>query len=419
MPHQVAVTVLAEVKAGQVDALKAALAAFDDGRRRALLPFEALPVHFARFVVLDPANDLDDQPLAPRLVFMSDIDSPLAGYFDRLAEVAGEGLDEIYCHCVDYPEAPTPDLRKEFLARCIIKTDAAYINTVGRSLEQVRAEASLRRAIEDFLDGQSWTGVPPAEVRAAVREFVRRQPSLRALMKPATRPGIGWRAREAVHVAAGVLVAILLAPVLLITLPFVVVALRIRELRDVPSNAPLDVEHAERLADAEGHLAQNQLSAVGFLKPGAFRRLIIVGVLWALAFSSRHIFNDGSLAGIRTIHFARWVFLDDKRRLIFISNYDGSLESYMDDFIDKVSWGLNAAFSNGVGYPRTRWLFFGGAKDEPAFKAYLRNHQIPTQIWYSAYGDLTAVNIASNAAVRAGLRGKMTDDQAAAWLRRL
>ena len=31
------------------------------------------------------------------------------------------------------------------------------------------------------------------------------------------------------------------------------------------------------------------------------------------------------------------MFLDDKQRLIFISNYDGSLESYMDDFIDKVA----------------------------------------------------------------------------------
>jgi hypothetical protein len=111
--------------------------------------------------------------------------------------------------------------------------------------------------------------------------------------------------------------------------------------------------------------------------------------------------------------------LDDKRRLIFASNYDGSLESYMDDFIDKVAWGLNAAFSNGRGYPKTRWLLFGGAKDEPAFKNYLRNHQIPTQIWYSAYDDLTADNIANNAAVRAGLHGAMTDPQVEAWVKRL
>ena len=79
-------------------------------------------------------------------------------------------------------------------------------------------------------------------------------------------------------------------------------------------------------------------------------------MLWIASYATRHVFNRANLAGVKTIHFARWVFLDDQRRLVFASNYDGSLESYMDDFIDKVAWGLNAVFSNGVGYPRTSWL---------------------------------------------------------------
>jgi hypothetical protein len=113
------------------------------------------------------------------------------------------------------------------------------------------------------------------------------------------------------------------------------------------------------------------------------------------------------------------VFLDDDRRLIFASNYDGSLESYMDDFIDKVHWGLNAAFSNGVGYPKTSFLLRGGAADEETFKNYLRCHQIPTQVWYSAYPDLSAANIANNAAIRAGLIGPMSREETEAWLRRI
>ena len=36
----------------------------------------------------------------------------------------------------------------------------------------------------------------------------------------------------------------------------------------------------------------------------------------------------------------------------------------MDDFINKVGWGLNLLFSNGVGWPRTRWLVHGGARIE-------------------------------------------------------
>ena len=74
----------------------------------------------------------------------------------------------------------------------------------------------------------------------------------------------------------------------------------------------------------------------------------------------------------------------------------------MGDFIDKVAWGLNAIFSNGVGYPRTNWLFFDGAWDEGAFKHYIHTHQLPVHVWYSAYGNLTNANIEQNAPIRAG-----------------
>ena len=36
----------------------------------------------------------------------------------------------------------------------------------------------------------------------------------------------------------------------------------------------------------------------------------------------------------------------------------------MDDFINKVGWGLNLMFSNGFGWPRTDWLIKGGARHE-------------------------------------------------------
>ena len=91
---------------------------------------------------------------------------------------------------------------------------------------------------------------------------------------------------------------------------------------------------------------------MGDVKPGRFRRWLVVALLRLLDYASRHIFRRGYLTRVQTIHFARWVLLDDDRRLLFASNYDGSLESYMDDFINKVAWGINVVFSNGVGFPR-------------------------------------------------------------------
>ena len=105
---------------------------------------------------------------------------------------------------------------------------------------------------------------------------------------------------------------------------------------------------------------------------------------------------------------------------MFASNYDGSLEGYMDDFINKVAWGLNLVFSNGLGYPQTDWLVRRGARREQPFKHYLRRHELPNQVWYKAYPGLTAVDLERNRRIRDGLqRPLMSDAQALAWLRLL
>ena len=226
--------------------------------------------------------------------------------------------------------------------------------------------------------------------------------------------------KELLHAVVAPLVLLLVLPLVLIGLVVWAVALRIHERRDVPEHDPPPApERLELLTAMEDHVVQNPFTAVGFVKPGLFRLWTLRAVLAAVSYGIRHVFNHGKLSGIRTIHFARWVFIDERRRLFFASNYDGSMESYMDDFIDKVAWGLNAVFSNGQGYPRTNWLVRDGAKDEQAFKNYLRAHQVLTPVWYSATPGLTAVNVENNAAIRAGLYGDMTPEETAAWLRRL
>jgi hypothetical protein len=420
MPHQVAITIRAPIRSGQVAAVTQLLEQIDsDDRRQKLLPFESMAVHFARFVVLDETTDLSGATIGPSLIFLSDVDGPAGGYLRDLADKAGEGLDLIFVHCEDYPVSPGPRQRVDYLRSKTIRTDTAYVNTVGRSVQQVHDEAHLRDAIEGFLDAHSWSGQGPENVRAAVKKFVADEPSLRWALDPAAPPGRVWRLRDQANLIVSVAVVLALLPLLVVVLPFWLIALRIHEGRDASSTAVPDRTRLDQLEAMEDRLVQNQISAVGFVKPGKLRLWTFTAVLWILSFGSRHLYNRGNLAGVTTIHFARWVFLDDKRRLIFASNYDGSIESYMDDFIDKVAFGLNAAFSNGMGYPKTRWLVTEGAKDEQAFKDYLRCHQIPTQIWYSAYGDLTARNLADNASIRAGLSATMTDAEAAAWARLL
>jgi len=137
----------------------------------------------------------------------------------------------------------------------------------------------------------------------------------------------------------------------------------------------------------------------------------------AINYTTRHIFNHGRLARVSTIHFARWVFLDNKKRLFFASNYDGSLDSYMDDFINKVAFGLNLVFSNGIGYPTTNWLIADGAKDEQKFKYYIRRHELPTEVWYKAYPGLTTLDLERNALIRQGFEAtSLNDSEIQQWL---
>jgi hypothetical protein len=219
------------------------------------------------------------------------------------------------------------------------------------------------------------------------------------------------------HLVGVPLVLLLLSPLLLVIALIAVVQLRRLEKTDPELCDRCDPAVASDLAVIEDHDVTNQFSAMGTLKPGVVRLGVTMLSLLVIDYAARHIYRRGGLGRVRTIHFARWVFLDDRRRVLFLSNYDGSLESYMDDFINKVGFGLNVVFSNGVGYPRTDWLILKGCSDERKFKEYLRRHQMPTAVWYKAYPGLTAVDLERNSRIRAGLESQsLSDKEARQWL---
>jgi hypothetical protein len=429
MTHQVALTVLAKIKPGETQSLEDLLRTVGaDVEKNDILPFAQLSnVHFARFVILDEAKNARSRGIRPSLVFASNVDVPLDDHLTELVTHTGEGLDLIFGHCEGYPGPTqrTPSSRLSYLRAHMVPSQAFYVNTIGRTVEQIHQEARLRDALEGFLDRQraehDWSGWDSRRVRAAIQGFIQGRPELRWAERPAAGLPFGWRLKERIRFFLTLLVLLVLAPVFLLLLPIWLLLLRYHEKRDAARASRLRLSSQTRgtLALREDRLVQNQFSAVGNVKPGLFRALTVRGLLWALNFSFRHIFNRGVLAGVDTIHFAQWIMIDEGQRILFLSNYDGSLESYMDDFINKVAWGLNAVFSNGVGYPTTNWLVLEGANDEQAFKAFLQKHQIPTQAWYAAYGWLTARNIDNNAKLRAGLYGEKEERDAAMWLQRL
>jgi len=147
------------------------------------------------------------------------------------------------------------------------------------------------------------------------------------------------------------------------------------------------------------------------------RLMTLRGVLSVIDYATRHIIQAGRLGRVRTIHFARWVLIGGTERLGFFSNYDGGNEAYMDDFINKLGFGLNIFTNNGIGYPRTDWLLIGGSADERRFKEFQRRHTVLTQVWYKAYPGLTAVDLERNTRIRRGLEfSSISEQEAREWL---
>jgi hypothetical protein len=390
-----------------------------------LVPFGRLEqLHFARFVILDDET-LDDIKVygLPRvnypayLVLLGDIDGTADVFLAELAKLAGDGLRRVFSHCKEYQ--PDADLLAWLKARSVAPA-ANYVNWVGRTVQQVREDEALRQAMESFLQQNSVSlpALTPRHVSDALRKFIAgERESGRVTLTPEAPTPPGWRLRNLLNLLALPTLTLLFLPLLLLYLPIFLIQLRRREKSD-PEIAPrVNRAHADQLASIEDRDVTNQFSAMGSLKPGMFRRFTITAVLVVIDYTARHIFNRGKLARVTTIHFARWVFLDGGKRVIFASNYDGSLESYMDDFINKVGFGLNVVFSNGLGYPRTNWLILDGAKDEQHFKDFLRRHQMPTQVWYKAYPGLTAHDLRRNSLIRQGLeRASMSDAELQEWL---
>ncbi|MGH9278722.1 MAG: hypothetical protein ACRD12_11560, partial [Acidimicrobiales bacterium] len=158
-------------------------------------------------------------------------------------------------------------------------------------------------------------------------------------------------------------------------------------------------------------VVQNQMTNLTILKPGhqAYVRV-------ALAFTdflAKYGYPPGELAGVHTIHFARWVLLDGGRYLLFQGNFDGSWENYMGDFVDKIAWGLDAIWGSTIGYPSA------GMRDIDAFKRYIRERQFIPQATYSAYPMQTVLNIVRSFEVCGPLSARFDLDSTRRWLQLL
>ena len=395
--------------------------------RNSLLPFGAFDtLHFARFAVLDDPSAADievygvKRALLPTyLAFMGDCDGSAHELLGAFARQAASGLREVFAHCADF-DAGT-DILTWMLAHDRPHA-ATYVNWVGRTVVQIKEENALQRALSARVPRRPLdSGVDAQRLRGELAAFVDAEVSAgRLRLTPPAPAPIGWLIGHLAYLITVPVIALLLSPLLLVSLPFLLWQLRRLETTDPQICPRPDIEALQTLQRIEDVDVSNQYTAIGSLKPGRFRGGLVIVLLLLIDYFARMVFTRGYLARVRTIHFARWVFIDGQARMVFASSYDGGHEAYMDDFINKVAWGLNLVFSSGVGWPSTDWLILRGARREHLFKYFQRRHQIPTQVWYKAYPGLTLLDLDRNQRIRRGLQsGRLSDAAVLDWLRLL
>jgi len=431
-----------------------------------LMDFEkASDIHYLRWLIIDDKNSPftkeEDKGRSPKLVYSSNFDGSVEKHLDDLSSDGlkpiqdpnhphaidpNENLmDQIYGCCTDYPEPGnrTPDTRKKFFKANIVKVAAFYRGSPRRSVKQILQENDLRIHLKQLLEDRPWNGATALEMHRTLQKEILEDPKFSWAKEKFKMPRINYFKLGLLG-----LVILILLPVVLIWVIIVQLGYEKKDKYYENYRSDLNAEKVEILEEYEDLTAgentdesdphvknmvinyQNQFSQLVDLKPGKVRRITFKAMMLFARVLIPIQFVDGRLMNIPTIHFARWVLFDDEKRVLFFSNFDGSWQQYLGDFIDQSGWGLTAIFSNTTVFPKTNWLgltgilsmrnimptsknfFPGGAYNEEHFLAWSRDTELPTDIWYSAYPELSIKNVNNNSWIRVLLQKNLNKKKA-------
>ena len=401
--RQQALTLVAPVRPSVLEGLSARLDAAESDVQDALVAVMSL--HFARFVLLDG-------PTGPgtRLAFESNHDGDLAPHLASLSEALAPFEDLLFGSWEGYEKGDLPG----FVDKHAVLASTFYLGHPGLTVPQIHNDRDLRLRLEELLDDEGdpldLAGESAVDVRA---RLLGRLQGTEFSTGPIDR---GLPVQPFATIAFWTLVVLVVLPLVIVIVPLaLLVEWNERRTESPRELTPEGDPRLDPINEREDAITQNGLTHHVALRPGLYRRTVFRIVLWFLETTRQLISYEGQLNGIGSIHFARWVLLDDDS-VLFFSNYDGSWEAYLGDFVDKAHIYLTAVWSNTKWFPDTNGLIFAGAAKENAFKQWTRTFQVENRIWYSAYKTLTVSQVLKNATVREGASGGMTEKEARDWL---
>jgi hypothetical protein len=439
--RQETLTVVARVvETGPCSALRAALEALakdlapGGGARPRVFADPSLGIHFARLVLLQEPSDSKS---GSSLIFESNFDTELAAgesarraHLELLCRSVGRRLLSVFEYCAGFAPTLTDQELASALEKNLVPATAAYQGHTLRDLRRIRLEQRLRDVLVDFFSRSP--KAPARELYRAAREHVRllsgTDPLLAGLNIDAPMPPLPSAAIRTERLNEGYWAWIK-------NVSWSLLGFAVSQLSNIFSWQRSDPQFDQRarqeawtsadrgsfleIAATEDHALQNALTHVVPLKNQNRSAVLRAAHGYIDLMAKKHFDDIGQLGGIPSIHFAKWLLVDGGSRLLFLTNYDSSWESYLGDFVDRAPVGLNLAWSCTDQYPTTFLLVLLGATDEERFKAWSRAHQRPTQVFYTAYPDLSIAALNNNTWIRCGLHRAPGAADLHGWFRRI
>ncbi|WP_404790486.1 hypothetical protein [Altericista sp. CCNU0014] len=340
--------------------------------------------HFARWVILDAP----EQNVAPHLLFTSNHDGPVTDYLQELVETMGAEMDAIWCHCEGFNPGDALDVETfaQFVQRYSLKTQAFYVGCRDVTAREILAAKTLRQRVDRLAQTHAAALEAPLKELSALTPRRSPEPPFPSLLLSSI--GLFKALASGLQAWVGIFPK-----------------------RNNPGDRfppqPSQVARMQACTQVEDRLVANgilpnQMTTLSPIK-SEFHKLILKTVLWLVNQTAKT--SRGTLVGISTIHFARWVIVDkgilnDTRTsyLIFESNYRGSWDSYLDDFVYKTLIPMNLIWGNLEGFPSN------GCQDIEMFKQHQRPRQFPAQVYYCAYPELSVQNILCDRALATAIR---------------
>ncbi|MFZ4815820.1 MAG: DoxX family membrane protein [Phototrophicaceae bacterium] len=358
---------MAPIKRGEEEKLRAVLdeiGADLSGNRYIQFP-NSEKTHFARFFITR-------HPEGPRLGMGATYNGSLEDYCKELLRIA-PGIEEVWGRCEGWTGR---EGFYEFAKKNDYPSGMVFFGFPDSNVKEIRAQMELRERINEILASD---GSHIGRLVTLIDQVKKPMPFMYWFAKRFGK----WRFETAEAIRHAVLPQIQETARAIGSIDIVPDWSRLTTNLGT-DGSPASIAKAKQelanILDLENHensYAQTTMTVVADIKPG---RTWILRSLFAVAPPLLdYAWSRGNFAGVYSLHSFRFAIIDGGKRVWFMSNYNGSAENYFSDFIDKLNWGINSAYTHCTDYPD------GGMGQQDAFAYWIRVRQLPSLVYYSAY----------------------------------